>query len=495
VRISRWEAAALAAAAALYLAACNAVPLGHYVDDLVWVLLSRSLVHGSVMASWSVVPRVETSATWGFSILLMPVAAFFEGNALAFKVWSAFLLTTGTILFYLHTRERFSPAGRALYLGALFFNNFTIAFSGNVLSEAGYILLFGAGSLLALGRGWLHRPTPQRMALLGVLAGGLILTRAIGAAFLLAALLDLGLSRRFKDACLLAGAAALTAGPYFLVSKLTSGNYTYHSAGWALWTQGGAAVHILCSNAYFYLKGLALLTFIYFPAVISNEVWLKAILTAVVWGAALRGAARLACQEGGRFLLVYAAVYGVVCVLWPFQAPRFVFPVYPVFLIIVLEGVCALLPDRGRVPILGALGLAVLLTNLRPVEEVLKASCNQAPDMPHASYLWLRDHSRPEDVVVSMDIARVRYYAERRGVHFIPSDSEESFVRGARQIGARLFLLGDAGYVTMAPGAEDFVRGQRDRLASYLEHAEDFALVYENPEEKVRIFVLKPAIS
>jgi hypothetical protein len=194
----------------------------------------------------------------------MPAAALPGAGALAFKAWSAALLLAGTFLFYSSTRDRLSPLGRVVFLAAIFFNNFYLAFVGNVLSEAGYLLIFGAGFYLAVKKRWLWDSTPRQTVLLGLLAGFLVLTRVIGAVFFLAAFLEMGLSRRLKETLRFGIVVVLTVAPYFVLSKLASGSYTFHGSGWALWTRNPAsALRIPAANLYFYFKGLTLLTFVY----------------------------------------------------------------------------------------------------------------------------------------------------------------------------------------------------------------------------------------
>lgn len=492
--VAKAETLGLSAAALLGLACCNSVFLGHYVDDVVWLLLSRSFLEGSLLSAWSFFPRLETSATWGFSLLLAPAVALFGANAVALKAWSAGLFLAGTFLFYVATRGGFSPRERLAYLAALFFNGFYLSFAGSVISEAGYLLLFGAGAYLIARREWLARPTGERLALLGLLSAFLILTRVIGTAFFLAAVLELCLARRFREAARYAAVVAAAVLPYFLLCKLASGAFTYHASGWAVLSQASvpAAVKIPLANAYFYLKGLSLLTFIYFPAFMPNAAWLKIPVAAAVVGVAAFGAARAAALPGGRFLLAYSLLYGMVCAAWPFQGPRFIVPVYPLFAFLFLSGLVSLVPRRFEARALAALGVLVLATNLGEIGGLLRASLTQGPDIPHIAHAWLRDHSTEGDLIVSMDIARIRYYAGRRGIHFLPSDSLESFVRRARELGARYFFLKEVGYVGTTLGGADSVAAQYARLAEYLGHAEHFALVYENRKEGVRVFVLRP---
>lgn len=476
------EKAAVAAAFVLCLLSCNYAVLGHYVDDIVWVLLSRNFTEGSLMARWSYFPRVETNATWGFSLLLTPITAFFYKNALALKAWSAVLLFTGTVLFYFSLRERMSPAARRIFLLGLFFNNFYLAFSGNVTSEAGYMLIFGVALFLA----------PRRVLFSGLLTACLILTRVIGTSFLIAAGIEMALSKKFKNTFAYAGLVLLGVLPYFLLSKFSSGTYTYHAAGWEMLGPGGpaSAARVVLENAYYYLKGLALLTFIYFPAFLPDILALKLLAILAVAALACRGAFRQLPAPPGRFLVIYFLIYGLVLAVWPSQSARYALPVYPIFLFWILAGIESWVAPKRAALVWAAMGLLMLGSNLKEIKGILKTSLTSPADMPHQSYLWLREHSAPTDLIVSMDIARICYYADRTGIHFVPSDSLESFVDSSRRMGVRYFFLKQAEYVGTADNVSDPVAVQYRRLSDYLGRREFFKPVYENSDEQVKVYEL-----
>jgi len=478
--VRRAEYAVLGAGALLFLLVCNAVPFGHYVDDVVWALLARAFVHGSALADWSFVPRLETSASWGFSALLAPVAAA-GGGSLALKVWSAALFFAGTALFYAATRALLPDAARPAYLVGLFFTGFYASFSGSVISEAGYLLAFGLCAFLALEKNGLER-FPAR---LGAATALLVLTRAVGAAFFLAAALALASRRRWRELARYAAGAALAA-PYFIASKLASGSYTYHAS---VWTPARAASAV-AANALFYFKGLALLSLVFFPSFMPNAAWLKfpaAIAVGLVAAAGARVLWRSRC--GARVLLYYLGLYACVILAWPYQAPRFAVPAFPLFALLCVAGVAELAKKRARAAC-AALACVVVATNAGELGRTLRESLTQPVDVGHESHLWLRDHTAPGEPVVSMDIARVRWFAGRRGVHFIPSETADAFAQGARRLGARMFLLDKPAYVPPSPGLRDPLREQHDRLEEYLEHRELFRPVYRNPEEGTTVYEL-----
>jgi hypothetical protein len=296
---------------------------------------------------------------------------------------------------------------------------------------------------------------------------------------------------RGREAAALAGAAAVVAAPYVLATRLSTGGYTYAGGYWRL-TSAAA----LLSNAYFYLKGLALLTCVYFPAFWPNAAWLKAAAIAAVAGLAAWGAWRQARRGEGWALPAYAALYGAACLAWPFQAPRFMEPLAPFFAFWLAAGVEAAAPRRALAPALAALALAGGLSNAGQLAGLARASWPQPVESAHQAESWLGEHARPSDLVVSMDVARLRYFAGLRGVHFIPAGSAEEFAAKARALGARWFFVRGGGYVGFAGGRPSVVARQQDRLASYLERRDLFTLVHEDAAEGARVYALAaPAIS
>ncbi len=491
--LDRWERGLWAAGVALWLACVNAVPFGHYVDDVVWVLLSRRMLHGSLAADWSWFPRLETSLPWGFSLLLAPAAAAAGSRALVFKLASAAMTLGGLALIYAALREELEPAARRAWLAMLLLNGFLLSFDGAVMSEAGYLLLFGLSLWLALERGWLREPTNGRAAALGALAGLLISTRLLGLAWLVAAAAALLRGRRRASAAVFAAASALVAAPYALAAKLAPAAQAYTGAGpgWRLLLGRGAgpAMAAAAANAWFYAKGLGLLTAVYFPAFWPNVGWLKAAAAAAVGALALAGLLRQ--REGSRTPLgLYAAAYAAACVCWPFQTPRLIAPLYPLFAFWLAAGAAAVSPEKRRPAVLAALAALAVASNAGQIRGVAAASWSGPVEVSHRAESWLGESARPGDLVVSMDVARLRYYAGLRGVHFVASSSAEDFAARSRAMGARWFFVRAAGYAPFAPGLVNVVSEQQDRLAAYLSRADLFRLVHEDAGEGARVYVL-----
>lgn len=488
-----WERGLWAAGAALWLACVNAVPFGHYVDDVVWVLLSRRMLHGSLAADWSYFPRLETTLPWGFSLLLLPVTAAAGAHALALKLACGAMTFGGLAFLYAALRARLDPAARRAWLVLLLFNGFLLSFDGAVMSEAGYLLLFGFSVWLALGRGWLREATPKRAAGLGVAAGLLALTRLLGGLWAAALFAELWRRRARREAALFALAAGVVLAPYALASRFSNGTYTYTGGYWALTAAHGlpAAARNIASNAYFYLKGLALLTCVYFPAFWPNVGVLKVFAVASALGAACWGAWRELGAEGGPALAAYMAAYTAACAVWPFQAPRFMEPLAPLFAFWLIAGIADAVPRRARATALAVLAGVAAMSNAGQVAALARESWTQPIEVSHRAQSWLAEHAQPGDFVVSMDVARLRYFAGLRGVHFLASDSAESFADQAARMGARWFFVEDAGYVGFAGGAPSVVALQHERLASYLARPDLFTLVHEDAGEGARVYQLR----
>jgi hypothetical protein len=471
----------------VYLLCCNSVPFGHYADDIKWALLAETFLRGSVQTAWSVVPLPDTTITWGFGFLLMPVVALFGRQPLVLKIFSALCVVGGSGLFYFSVRRMLDASGRVLVLAGLGGVAFMATFSGNVISEAGYLLLFGLFAYLVTrfeGNG------PRNFFIMGVVAGALYLVRNIGA---LAPLSLVAFKRRFlwnRVSLVFAVGFLLVAVPVSVMIFRLSGTWSFYGSYWLLGSEGSllAGTERFMGNLLYYWKGLTCMTLLNIPAVLPPISWVKGGCMSV--GAFFVGRGLWLWREptAGRWLGLYFLGYMIVLGLWTYQAPRYALPIFPVFLAFMGAGVRGAWERAwGRVVLVGVL-CGIFLTNGSEITGLVRKSMTQEPDLPHESEQWLRTHSRPDEIVVSMDIARVFYFTGRRGVPFIPSTDAASFESGARRLGATVFFFRDNDYVSAASGVTDPIVRQHETLRAYLFGSNSFAPVYTNVKERTTIF-------
>lgn len=489
-----WVEIALGVSGAMvFLLCCNNLPFGHYADDIKWVLLAETFLRGSVQTSWSVVPLPDTTITWGFGFLLMPVVSLFGRQALILKIFSALCVVGGIGLFYFSIRRMLDICGRVLVLAGLGGVAFMAIFSGNVISEAGYLLLFGLFAYLVSR---LEGDGPRTFFILGAIAGVLFLVRNIGA---LAPLSLIAFKRRFlwnRVSLFFAMGFLLMALPVSVMINRLSGTWSFYGPYWLLGSGGSllAAAERFLGNLFYYWKGLTCMTLMNLPAVLPPISWVKGGCMSVGAIFVGRGIWLWRGQPAGRWLGLYFLGYVFVLGMWTYQAPRYALPIFPVFLVFLGAGIRGAWERAwGRLVLVGVL-CGIFITNGSEITGLVRKSLTQAPVLPHESERWLGDHTRPDEIVVSMDIARVFYFTGRRGVSFIPSTDAASFESGARQLGATVFFFKDNVYVTAASGVTDPIVRQHETLRAYLFESNSFEPVYTNVTERTTIFRFRASV-
>ncbi|MBP9698673.1 MAG: hypothetical protein KBD85_01525 [Elusimicrobia bacterium] len=481
----------------VFVVSCNHLPFGHYVDDIKWVLLAESFLQGSVLTSWSSIPMANTSITWGFGFLLTPVVWLFGRQELVFKIYSSMLMVAGLGFFYFSVRRLMDSGGRILLLVGLGGVSYVTSFSGNVISESGYVLMWGLICFF-LSRVEAGILEPKRAFLIGVFMGFLFLIRNIGGLVAIS-VAGMGLTFFRKRIFLpFTVGGLITSIPVSLYIKSASGTWSFYAPYWKMGASRGVGFYaeLISNNLYYYWKGLTCMTFVNLPELMPSNSFLKSIFVVLGFVVMGRGLFLLKEKLFGRWLIVYILGYLVVLGFWSYQAPRYLLPAYPAFMALVGMGVQGLWKKTlTRWALIGAVCLSVR-SNGPEIASLLKKSVSQPVLIPHTSEMWLRDNSTPDDVIVSMDIARIYYLAGRRGVPFIPSHDVASFVEGAKKNGVTLFHFRENNYVGAAPGMSDPIAAQHSLLRDYLFQSKLFEPVYSNPTEKTTFFRIKsiPAV-
>ncbi|HAH06484.1 MAG TPA: hypothetical protein DCM05_08155 [Elusimicrobia bacterium] len=476
----------LGAAGLLYLAASNAVPFGQYVDDVQWLLYAENLLKGSGLKAWALLPVRELSLTWGVPAVLMPLLALFGRSLLLIKGTFAAAFFGGLLLFFLATRRGFEGPRLYAYLVLLFFCDFLLPFAGSALSEPPYLLLFGALVYLLAERDILLSERPKTWALLGALGAALALTRALGTAMLLAVLAELCLARRWRAAVVFTVSAAVCSTPYLLYAAQGEGRVNFYGIYWESLSSAGA-LGVFAGNAWFYLKGLSCLSFLYLPALAPSSAWVKVPFVMLCLALVGAGVFRGRRDPFRRVLALYLLAYLGVCCAYPYQAPRYVVPLYPVFLLFLCEGLLAL-PSRSAAGALCVLAVLGLGSNLPGLSRTLKASLSQPPEVPHAAYDWLRANSGEGDSVISTDAARIFYFTGRKGLLTATGEDAAAFAAETRRLKARFVVVGGGGFVPAAPGLSDPTRALHKRNARFAGDPRHFRLAHEDAAEGVRVY-------
>jgi len=476
-----------------YALSSNYIRFGHYDDDVKWVLMARQFLHFSHTQPWQSF-GVQELINWGTSLVIAPVVAVTGGNIPALKLFMSGLLISGILLFFSVTRNFFTAREIPFYLFALTLNSFLLSFSGAVISESVYIFLFALALYLLYRHEWLRGMTPMRALAFGALCSLIILTRTAGVLFLACICLELLRQRAYRSLLLIAAATALFSLPYFVISKTSSGDVTFYRKYWQLLLSLPLAgiLDTARANAVYYWKGLTCLTHVQLPYFFPDSTTVKYAVMAGMAVPFLLGITRIR-NRVEKILLAYTLLYGLLYVLWSYRAPRYALPFYPLYVFWIFRGIQRISAGKAFVAwsIMGLLTAASIVSNASSMKEIITASLRSPVIIGHESYDWLAAESKADDLIVSMDIARIHYFTGRKGISFIASDSAGAFASRAKTLNAAYFLLRDSTFTDAAPNVNDPIAGQYEKFRLYTSDRRYFTLLYEDKNEGVRIFKLR----
>ncbi|OGS25088.1 MAG: hypothetical protein A2314_04045 [Elusimicrobia bacterium RIFOXYB2_FULL_50_12] len=485
--------AGLAGILLIYGLSSNYLAFGHYDDDVKWVLMARQFLRFSYASPWSFFHTPELT-NWGTAIIIAPIVAVAGNHVLLIKLFMSGLLLSGIVLFYSVTRHFFADHELPFYLFALTANSFLLSFSGAIISESAYIFIFSAILYLLYNRDWLNQLTPVRALTVGAMCSLLLLTRTAGLLLIACIGLEFLLKREYKNLFFVAAATALFSLPYFIVSKTASGEVSFYNKYWTLMmalpvkTIFESAV----ANALYYWKGLTCLTHIQLVSFFPRAGIIKYAVMAGLAAPFILGIIRIRSRIE-KTLFMYTVSYGALYVLWSYCAPRYALPFYPLYIFWVFRGIQRIAPSKTYVAfaIMATLTVVSVLSNVSSVKEIIFSSLRSPVLISHESYDWLAAHSKTDDLIVSMDIARIHYFTGRKGVSFVPSDSSSSFAARAKTLNAAYFFIRDSEFTNPAPHVRDPIAMQYKKFISFVADKRYFAPLYINESEGVRIFTLR----
>lgn len=453
--------AALAAAAApltalivlgIGLAIIDALPVGVFYDDAMYVILGKSLATGHGYR-WLNLPGTPPATHFppGYPALLAAIwRAFpnFPANVLAFKAANAVLLAvaSGALVLLARRRFGFSPlAAAALTIsGCAVIPVLTL--SSVVLSEPLFlallipVLLFAEVVVDSERRG-------RDLVLLGLLAGVATLVRTHGIALVFGLALALALRQpaiasrrddrrtsprgRLKDATLLLLSAALLILPWQLwvhanqsvLPEPLRGLYESYTS----WIANGVKAEgpELLWNTLVRTSLTTAGMFATFGTPLAFS-WARLLVLITLAALLIFGARRawIAAPATALFLALYSAIVA----LWPYAPARFVWGVWPLVVLVFVLGardVASWAPRRswpaGARAALLACSLFVAAGYLRYNARGYRdrwwsnVARTQAPKF-RPTVIWVRSRTRPQDVIASTNEPTVYLYTGRLAV-------------------------------------------------------------------------------
>lgn len=439
---SQWRLGLLlvgALALAAGVAVIDSRPVGIVHDDAMYVVLARSLATGNGFRYLNL-PGSPPATHFppGYPALLAVISWFvpaFPANVAAFKMMNAVLLGLGAVLVTRLARSRALDAGWALALGAASAVSIPILILGSlVLSEPLFFVLLVA--LLPALESMIDRPTSARRALLlGAGIAACTLVRSNGIVLLPAVLFVLLVRRRWRDAFLVGMAAVVCLLPWeWWVAVNTGmlpaplrGNYESYTSwlvrGWR--TRGPELVPATLAMTMPEVNGM-FSVFSPVSGTLGHEVTIAALAAIAVTG--IRATWRRIPVT-----LMFLAGYLTIVLMWPFPPARFIWGLWPLFLLLVLAGANAAVnavrmavTDGGSAfkrpawLIVGAFMWVTVGYGLYEIRGARGAWWSSLPraNAPHivAAVEWIAANTASADLIAAEDEGAVYLYTGRRTV-------------------------------------------------------------------------------
>lgn len=473
LQIALWAALCLATVLlSLYRFGSNQI--GAIQDDASYILLARSIAFGSdyglIYAPGHPAP---SQYPFGYPLLLSPLVRLLPGAVEVLKWPSLFAtLVSGGLLFF--GWRRLVPSSSywwGLAVTALtLLSTLTLGHAKMVMTEPFFLAFYLAAMLLAeryaLGPVKLHHKL-----LLAVAIVFTVFTRTIGAAaiaglglYLLVRLGKAGVPRLIELALFVAALVLLVVvvTPVHLTDLLPT-TYLGQMETYPVrvqQTSGSLLQQWLAGGVDYFTRHLRLVIVPVGGGQAETDLarriglpFLPALAGLAFSGLMVAGAARLARREGLSAFGLSAVCFIAALFLWPFRAPRFLYPVQPQLFAVFLLGVQALLVAGSRLlksrpalrPAVSAtlVALVVALLALHTVKAARAADSRAHTGDLAARTAWLAAHTDPGAVVMS-ELPEVDYlYGGRKIVPLVAAASAADLEQALRGQ--------SVGYVLIAP--------------------------------------------
>jgi hypothetical protein len=441
-RRTLWSLAALAAASAAILYAAPAQYLGRQQDDLLYIIGSQSLAHGSYRLFTCVGQPPMVAVVPGFSILLLPVTWLCGDSYGAYQAFCALVLAGLPWLLWWWLRQRLGELESVLVALLFATSPLVLCQSGTVMSE---------GSYTALAVLFLAAVETRRAPAAGALLLALTQLRLAGLSLLPAALSRLGRGKDRRAACWTLAPAALAALLWYAWSRCASrGAGEFHALELLVSYQGRHRIHFLAvalDNGRYYLTGWGAS---FLPPAWSGGGWLAGAALAAL---ALRGARRV----------------------WPDQRAR--------------SAVLMLAGAGGRAKALLGLLLALQLS-FHTRLWVVGVEHWRRPELSR-TYAWLTSHSGAADAITSALNVRDGFLCARPSLALPDAQDPDGFAAALRRYRVSRVLWQDGLDVGLSLQSTAAVARKLERIRGFLADGRRFRLVHDEPEERARIYELR----
>jgi hypothetical protein len=469
-----WPYAALACGGALILAAAPAQYLGRQQDDLLYIVASQSLAHGSYRLETAVGRPLMSTITPGWPALLLPLSLLCPERLGAYELFAALLQAAIPFAVFAWARRRLDDAAALLVALLCAASPLLLSQAGAVMSETPYLLA-------TLGLFWaLERGGPRAGARAGGWLAALLQLRPAGVSLLPAAAAGFLRAKKPRPLAWALGIPAAATAAWGAASWLRAraavadaGKIAYEGRSWAAPLALGGL-----DKPLFYARALGggLLPRAWSQGPFAAALG-AALLLSAAWGTAL--ALRKRWDDPPALALVGTA--GMLAV-WAWQYERYWIPALPL-----LFWACALAWGRAAKPALAALLVLELAFGAPPW---LMGTSWRRPELAR-TYTWLTNQLRADDALASAVYVRDGFYAGRPGAPLPDTPTSAEFAAQLRAQRVRYALWQDRLDIGLARRDTAYLQGRLARAGEHLRDAAYFEPVYTDEDEGSRVYRLR----
>lgn len=476
----------LAFAGLFYFFILDRYPIGYFNDDAHFLLLARSLINGHYQALHLPGQPPNFDALPGWPLFLMPWVGLLGIGALGLKWVSAGLVLASGCLFGDLLANQVPLKWKAGVLGVFFFHPLSLYLSGSLLSEP-LFLFFVLLSLWAIQQNEVGK---MEFAVLSMGLAGASLARPEGMLLSMAVVL-LPQTRSLWPAPGVGLGVGLMAQIWLSLRARGpgAGLTTSYAGAWGPALSGGwgsvrgwgrSAVEVVRT-----LVGDVIFPMTNPSVILLWGVGVGALLGVWVGGRDLWKKSGPSFKVGAVFSLLYLALH----ILWPVSVARYFFVLLPLFLWACGTG-WSLLFRRWRV----AIGIPLVFAGLflahgvRAYRETKSQIHTKA--VPRETLRWIRNHTDPFSVLLSMAPSVVYLHSSRSGLlGGWAGDREEFYYQlFQKKVSYVLEAPFNVEFIPSPHGASGFGAfwSQRPDWVSNSPHF--FSIHYENPSEGTRLY-------
>lgn len=480
--------------------------VGTFNDDAYYLLAAKSLLQGEYKEL--AVPEEPDLVSYypGYPIILALWTKLGGNGFFSIKLFSFLLAFLGVSLAVGLAGRKLS-AGRTVLLAVFLGPNPLIAhFSSLAMSEPAFLAFSMAALLLFEKQVTPSQDSPLRSYVLGLLTGFCFLIRPAGLTLFVAILVFLIQQKRLAGAARFIVGFSLMALPWLTRNAILRSSQEGFSLLSALhfgreWLDGMAAaknpflsaLSIISDNVFYYSRELSLSLLLPLGLWIRGETPWPGLFSFCALAAGLLLFLCLAYQARKNIIAFYGFLYVLLHLIWANQSERYLYPVIPVLLTVILLSL-PVNAFKNTVRRAGGLILAVLYLAAAGLSHAqcyrdLKTRGGAGPVYPSQTFQWLKENLDDASVVATPFKGRVYLHTGIKSCQLPNTNDADLFLLKLFDCQATHLLLFTLEMPVAKAGDGRAAEGhQRSMQRKFLRQAGRYRLIYDNESEHTLVF-------